>query len=264
MELPSDVALLLDRLRDGLLARADIVGLYLYGSLTTGDFSPARSDIDLVVMVRREPDQAAIGELKQLHTELAASGGVAGRLHCLYVSLETAADPERLCPYWFGDRMTQWQLKILTQAELTSTGVALFGRWPPPAIEPVSTTALQVAVHEEISGYWRRMAGQRTCWWRDSWVDFGLTVLPRAEAVLTTGDLITKSEAIGRLAGRIGRPAAFGVPAALAQQIRRRRDGQVVALSPAQRLHRARLTRRIMRQGVRRLSHLVPPQSPPI
>jgi hypothetical protein len=30
-------------------------------------------------------------------------------------------------------------------------------------------------------------------------------VLPRAEALLTTGDLITKSEAIGRLAG-------FGVP----------------------------------------------------
>jgi len=34
-------------------------------------------------------------------------------------------------------------------------------------------------------------------------------VLPRAEAVLVSGDLITKGEAIGRLAG-------FGVPAALA------------------------------------------------
>jgi hypothetical protein len=36
MELPSDVALLLERLRDGLLARGDVVGMYLYGSLTTG------------------------------------------------------------------------------------------------------------------------------------------------------------------------------------------------------------------------------------
>ncbi len=256
MELPADVALLLERLREGLLARGDMIGMYLYGSLTTGDFSPARSDIDLVVMLRREPDQAVTGELKQLHTTLAAPGGAAGRLHCLYVAVETAADPDRLCTYWFGDRMTKWQLKTLTQAELTSTGAALFGPWPPPGIEPVPIPALRAAVHQEISGYWRRIARQRRCWWHDSWVDFGLTVLPRAEAVLTTGDLITKSEAAGRL-------ASFGVPATLAEQIRRRRDGQLVTLSPVQRWRRARLARRVMRQGVRRLSRLnpaVPPQ----
>jgi Nucleotidyltransferase domain len=245
------VALLLDRLRDGLLARGGMVGMYLYGSLTTGDFSPARSDIDLVVMVQREPDKAAVGELRQLHTALAASGGAAGRLHCLYVPVETAADPELLCTYWFGDRMTQWQLKVLTQAELTSTGVALYGPWPPPGIEPVSTTDLQAAVHQEISGYWRRIARQPKYWLHDSWVDFGLTVLPRAEAVLTAGDLITKSEAISRLAG-------FGVPDTLAQQIRRRRDGQRVTLSLVQRLRRARLARRIMRHGVQRLTRLDP------
>jgi len=247
MELPADVAQLLDCLRDGLLTRADMVGMYLYGSLTTGDFSPARSDIDLVVMVQREPDEAAMGELRQLHATLAGTGDSAGRLHCLYVPVQTAADPERLCTYWFGDRMTQWQLKILTQAELTSTGVALFGPWPPPGLEPVPTPDLQAAVHQEISGYWRRIARQRRCWWQDSWVDFGLTALPRAEAVLATGDLITKGEAISRLAN-------FGVPATLAQQIRRRRDGQAVTISPMRRWRRARLARRIMRHGVRRLS----------
>jgi predicted nucleotidyltransferase len=251
VELPTDVAVLLDRLRDGLLAREGVVGLYLYGSLTTGDFSPARSDIDVVVMVQREPDKAAIGELKRLHTTLAASGGAAGRLHCLYVPVETAADPERLCTYWFGDRMTQWQLKVLTQAELTSTGVALHGPWPPPGVKPVSTPDLQAAVHQEISGYWRRIARRRKYWRHDSWVDFGLTVLPRAEAVLTAGDLITKGEAIGRLAD-------FGVPATLAEQIRRRRDGQQVTASLVQRLRRARLARRIMRNGVQRLSRLDP------
>ena len=251
VELPADVALLLERLRDGLLARGDLVGMYLYGSLATGDFSPACSDIDVVVMVQREPDTAAIQERRQLHLTLTGSGDIAGRLHCLYVPVETAADPAPLRPYWFGNRMTQWQLKVMTQAELTSAGVALFGPWPPPAIKPVSTADVQAAVHQEISGYWRRIARQRKCWLQDTWVDFGLTVLPRAEAVLTGGDLITKTEAISRLAD-------FGVPATLAQQIRRRRDGQVVTLSTAQRFRRARLTRRIMKQGVRRLSHLDP------
>ncbi len=143
--------------------------------------------------------------------------------------------------------MTRWQLKVLTQAELALAGVAFYGPWPPPAIKPVPTADVQAAAHQEISGYWRRIARQRKCWLQDTWVDSGLIVLPRTEAVLTTGDLITKTEAISRLAD-------LGVPATLAQEIRRRRDGQLVTLSVVQKVHRGRLTRQIMRRGVQRLS----------
>ena len=83
-ELPADIALPLDRLRDALLARGGLVGVYLYGSLVTGDFSPARSDIDVLVLLEREPDKAAIGDLRELHTALAGEADPAGRLHCLY------------------------------------------------------------------------------------------------------------------------------------------------------------------------------------
>jgi predicted nucleotidyltransferase len=251
VELPPDIALLLGRLRDGLAARGGLVGVYLYGSLVTGDFSPARSDIDVVVMVEREPDQAALRELRQLHAGLASLGGAVDRLHCLYVPAETAADPDRLHAYWFGDRMTQWQLKVMTQAELTSVGVAFHGPWPPPVIQPVPVADVQAAVAEEIRGYWRTIARKRKLWLDDDWVDHGLIVLPRAEAVLTAGDLITKSEAISRLAD-------FGVPPALAGEIRRRRDGQADRLGAARRVRRARLARRIMGRGVRRLSRLAP------
>jgi hypothetical protein len=81
-------------------------------------------------------------------------------------------------------------------------------------------------------------------------------VLPRAEALLTTGDLITKGEAISRLAG-------FGVPDPLAQEIRRRRDGLPVAVSRLRRLFRAVLARRIMQNGIARLSRLGPSVSRP-
>ena len=118
MEFPGDVGLVLGRLQAGLVGRRDLVGVYVYGSLVTGDFSPARSDIDVVVMLDREPDEAAVRELRRLHAEVAGSGGAAGQLHCLYVAAGHASDPERLCPYWFGDRMTQWQMKVMTQAEL--------------------------------------------------------------------------------------------------------------------------------------------------
>jgi predicted nucleotidyltransferase len=247
---PSDVDGLLRRLRDRLAAREDVLGVYVYGSLVTGDYSPATSDIDVVVLVRREPDAAMTQELTQLHTGLAVTGGPVDQLHCLYVAADAASDPERLCTYWFGDRMTQWQMKLLTRAELAAAGVALYGPWPPPGVAPVAVADLQAAVREEITtGYWRRMCRRRRWWLQDSSVDHGLVVLPRAAAVLTTGDLITKSEAISRLAD-------FGVPGSLIQEIRRRRDGHPVTPNTARRLLRALLARRIMKDGIARLGRL--------
>lgn len=48
---------LTDRLA-GLFA-ADFVGLYLHGSLALGGFQPARSDLDLIAVVRQRPEAAA-------------------------------------------------------------------------------------------------------------------------------------------------------------------------------------------------------------
>jgi Nucleotidyltransferase domain len=227
------------------------VGLYVYGSLATGDFSPACSDIDVIVLVEAEPDKAALRQLTRLHQELAASNGAAKRLNCLYVPAEAGSDPDRLHNYWFGTRMTHWQLKVMTQAELTTAGAALFGPWPPPGIAPVPIADIQAAVYGEITGYWRRIANRRTLWLQDSWVDHGLIVLPRAQAVLATGDLITKSAAISRFAD-------FGVPARLAHEIRRRREGQPVTMTAVQKVRRAYTARRIMKRGVRQLRSLGP------
>src|SRR5204863_10083276 len=112
---------------------------------------------------------------------------------------------------------------------------------------PVPVADLQATVRAEVTGYWRRISRRRRLWLQYTWIDHALVVLPRAEAVLTTGDLITKGEAIGRL-------AAFGVPPALAEEIRRRRDGHPVSVSPPGRLVRAVRARRAMQAGVARLS----------
>ncbi|MGB6455640.1 MAG: hypothetical protein WBH47_14275 [Streptosporangiaceae bacterium] len=82
-------------------------------------------------------------------------------------------------------------------------------------------------------------------------MDHALTVLPRAEAVLVTGELIAKSEAISRFAD-------FGVQEPLAREIRHRRDGQLVTLTVAGKVRRAYTARRVMKRGVRKLSSLGP------
>ena len=108
-------------------------------------------------------------------------------------------------------------------------------------------------MYAEATGCWHRISRQRRLWLRDTWIDHALVVLPRAEAVLTTGDLITKGEAIGRLAG-------FGVPGSLIQEIRDRRDGRAVTVTWPGRLVRTVRARRLMQHGV---AHLPPPALDP-
>ncbi len=249
-EFPAYVTALLDQLLHLLARRSDLIGLYAYGSLVTGDFSPSASDIDVVVLLAAEPDAAAERELAALHQSLRPADP-AGQLHCLYVAADHASDAERLCVYWFGIRMTQWQMKLMTQAELASAGVALYGPWPPPGIEPVPVAAIQAAVHQEMTGYYRRMARRWKLWLDDTWVDHFLVALPRAAALLTTGDLITKGQAIGRLAD-------FGVPELLVTEIADRRAGQPVTLTRIGKLRRGLTARRIMRSGVANISRIDP------
>jgi hypothetical protein len=161
------------------VGRPDLVGVYVYGSLVTGDFSAARSDIDVVVMLDREPDEAAVRGLGKLHAEVARFGGAAGQLHCLYVAAGHASDPDRLCPLSGPDDAVADEGH---DPELASVGVALHGPWPPPGIRPVPVADIQAAVLAEMRGYWRRFARKRKQWLEDDTVDHALVVLPRAEA----------------------------------------------------------------------------------
>jgi hypothetical protein len=48
-----------------------LVGLYLYGSLVTGDFEPDVSDIDLIAALIDIPDASLVTRLRQMHTRIA-------------------------------------------------------------------------------------------------------------------------------------------------------------------------------------------------
>ncbi|HYK66763.1 MAG TPA: nucleotidyltransferase domain-containing protein [Streptosporangiaceae bacterium] len=244
MDVPPEISGHLDRFRDGLLALVDLRGLYLYGSLTTGDFSPASSDIDVLAVTGGRPDGTALARLTDLHRDLARGGGAYARLNCLYVPDGTLTDAELLHTYWYVDGFTQWRLKVLTVAELRHSGCAVHGPWPPPGLPEVSIGEVQAHARRELTGYWRPLTYRPRIWLQDRWVDFALITLARSEALTHDGVLITKSQAIARLGD-------FGVPPSLADQIRRRRAGERVPVTTRQRLLRAARARQIMAAGIR-------------
>jgi hypothetical protein len=245
--IPPDVSGHLDRFRDGLLAAVELRGLYLYGSLTTGDFSPASSDIDVLAVTERRPEGSVLDRLSGLHLDLARGGGAYARLNCLYVPDGTLADPARLHAYWYGDRFTEWNVKVMTVAELRHAGRALHGPWPPPGLPDVSPAELRAAARGELAGYWRRLTYRPGVWLQDKWVDFALVTLARGAAVIRDGSLITKPQAIAVLAD-------FGVPGWLQDEISRRRAGEPVRVTARRRLIRAARSRYIMATGIRDLT----------
>ena len=48
----------------GEILRSNLIGVYLYGSLTQGTFDPARSDVDCLVVVHRDLIQAQVRKLR--------------------------------------------------------------------------------------------------------------------------------------------------------------------------------------------------------
>jgi hypothetical protein len=78
------------------------------------------------------------------------------------------------------------------------------------------------------------------------YVDLGLTVWARADATISDGVLITKTEAIARLADR-------GVPADVVLGVFRRREGQQVTLTEDERNDRAVIVRQFLKTEFARL-----------
>jgi hypothetical protein len=105
---------------------------------------------------------------------------------------------------------------------------------------------LREAARAELAGYWTRAVRKRSIWLEDVYVDIGLTVWARAEATIRDGTLITKSEAIARMADR-------GVPREIVDGIARRRRGQQVPMREDQRQDRALVVRGFLTEEIARL-----------
>jgi hypothetical protein len=227
-------------------ARNLVIALYAGGSLATDDFRPGVSDFDLAAVVAMPLDDGQRAELISLHQRMIRDHPLAAKLHCVYVPLPDMADLDAEHLTWAHGELYRRAFSGIARAELLTFGITVFG--PPPAtyLPALGVGALAEAVRAELSGYWSGALGRPEVWLEDVYVDLGLLTLVRAEATLTEGRLITKREAITRLARR-------GVPADLVREIESRRAGRPVPSSDAQRISRAERVRGLMAEGIRTL-----------
>jgi len=137
------------------------IGLYLYGSLASGDFEPQRSDIDFVVVTAGEIPDERLPTLEAMHIRLNASGSKwATKIEGTYIPQSALrrynpTDPPR--PYvnegrfYLGSHGSDW---IIQRHILREQGVVVAGPVPQDLIDPVLPNELRRAVLGILQEWW--------------------------------------------------------------------------------------------------------------
>lgn len=226
----ADVNALLDRLlamqREALGPR--FVGLYLFGSLSWGDFDPASSDVDFLTVTKGALDADAVARLDRLHRELAASGlPRATKLEGSYFprralwryDLARAVHPTIGVDWPFGlaCHRENW---IIERHIVRERGVVIAGPPPETLIDAVAPDQLREAVRAGLGAFWSRQLAEPD-WLRPlNYQAFAILTMCRALYTLRTGEVTSKLEA-ARWARR-DLPAPW--PAAVARALATRAD----------------------------------------
>jgi predicted nucleotidyltransferase len=155
---PSEVNEILNALLSALqTALADnLVGVYLCGSLATGDFIET-SDIDFVVAIERPVSDAEVGALIEMHARLAAlPNPYADRLEGAYIDRASLRrfEPGREFLTIECETPLRWKehetSSLIERYVLREKGVALLGPDPKSLIDLISSEELRAGIRRRL------------------------------------------------------------------------------------------------------------------
>lgn len=197
-------------LADALRAKVEsilgeqLVGIYLHGSLASGDFDPARSDIDMLVVTDGDLAEPQVAALREMHAQLARSGlRWAGPYEVSYIPLRAIRrhDPND-CMHvalaadgTFGvDRHgSDW---IIQRHILRDLGITLVGPPPHTLIDPVTAEDMRLAVKGILQEWWRPHLLDPSRLRKSDYQAFAILTMCRALHTLETGTAGSKPQAV--------------------------------------------------------------------
>ncbi|PZR67363.1 MAG: hypothetical protein DLM66_11615 [Candidatus Dormiibacter spiritus] len=174
--------------------------MYLHGSLATGDFDPAASDIDFLVVTKAELSRAVLARLREMHRQIGIGGTTyANRLEGSYIPLKAlrrydnsnASHPSIGVDWEFGvgHHGPAW---VLERHSLSRQGVVVSGPSPTMLIDSVSPRELRIAVTDLLRDFWQRQVDGAD-WLRPrAYQAFATLTLCRALNMLECGTLVSK------------------------------------------------------------------------
>jgi predicted nucleotidyltransferase len=143
-----------------------LVGLYVFGSLATGDFDSDVSDIDLIAVLADSPNERLATRLSRMHEDLAqANPDWDGRIEVIYISTKGLADCRTETttialispgePFHVVEAGRDW---ILNWYPASEDGVRLIGPPIDSLIPPIPSTEYVEEVRRSLVGFANRIA----------------------------------------------------------------------------------------------------------
>ena len=129
-----------------------VIGLYVGGSVATGDYRPGVSDIDVVALMDRTPNPEVRRAIVAVHRGLIDESPEAVAVHCVYVPRDDAGDPLRKQWTWAFEELFRRPLSGIARAELLADPVVLSGPSPSTWLPPMTVEDLRAAASLELSG----------------------------------------------------------------------------------------------------------------
>ena len=201
---PDKVSALLKRLTEELPVALgqNLVGLYVYGSLTQRAFDARRSDIDCIAVTRQGLSQAQFKKLAASLARLSESEPWAARLQITLLSRhEILTRDSKACLYQFGvlKRIRSDGNPIIWMNVLRS-GIVLTGPQPRSFVPAITREMLLRALEREV-GYLRdEICAKQTSEWRCAQVS-SLRGFDRMPDSVFSKDRYAGLEATGRQVG---------------------------------------------------------------
>jgi hypothetical protein len=177
------------------------VGMYLYGSLSCGDFNPETSDIDFLFITENKLSSQTVTQLEAMHkSSWANSHKRAGKLEGAYVPKELIRrhDPGGApCPtinegkFYLDSLGSDW---IIQRHVVREYGVVIEGPEPKILIDFVSPDELRGAVMGVLHDWWFPML-EDPSWLKDNhrgYHSFAILSMCRALHALEHGTIVSK------------------------------------------------------------------------
>jgi predicted nucleotidyltransferase len=181
------------------------IGMYLYGSLASGDFNPETSDIDFLVVTDDSLSEEKIAALESMHKQIWASGMKwASKLEGSYIPQkdirrhDTNNPP---CPtvnegrFYVDHHGSDW---IIQRYIVREYGVVLAGPDPKTLIDPINPDEIRSAILGILHEWWFPMLEDST-WLRQhgsNYHGFAVISMCRAFHGLHHGTIVSKPKAI--------------------------------------------------------------------
>lgn len=195
------------------ILRNQFVGMYLYGSLSSGDFNPETSDIDFLFVTNGVLSDETIAELEVMHQQTwATSMKRAGELEGVYIpkSLIRRHDPNGpLCPtvnegkFYLDRPGSDW---IIQRHVVREYGVVIEGPDPKTLVDFVTPDDIRGSVMGVLNEWWIPMLDDPS-WLRDhenAYRAFAVITMCRVLHALEHGTIVSKPRAIQWARAKVG------------------------------------------------------------